>query len=196
MNNTLKTLSTIVTPEFNSMSLEQLAEAYTEGLNPSVLATAFSKTFVLIIDISRKFFGFTEEDIASYSLETLDKCLQTYNNAKAAFSTYFTTVFRNKLRTESQLLSTQKRKSYLYSNSLEVDMENGFDIVDTNQNDNVDGVINELTTYGLTERELRYCKYILEGYTNKEISEIFNTSVMTLSNIRKKLKIKLATLCL
>lgn len=188
MNNTLRTLSQIITPKYQQMNLEQLADVYTKDLNPSVLASAFSKTFKLIINISQKFFGFSQADIASYSLETLDKCLQTYIPGEAVFTTYFTKIFSNRLREESQKLNTHKRKACFMSDSLEGLMENGYDVATSNENDSCD-----LTGFNLDERELTYCNLLLDGYTNAEISKKLNTSIMTLSNIRKKLRIKLAT---
>lgn len=196
MNNTLRTLSTIITPEYEQMKLEQLAEVYTKELNPSVLASAFSKTFNLSISISQKFFGFSHEDIASFALETLDKCLQTYDNDSALFATYFTTVFRNRLREESEKLNTHKRKACLYSSSLESLVDNGFDIPTNDSINKKEYILEELSTLGLDDREIKYCSLLLDGYTNKEISEQFNTSIMTLSNIRKKLRIKLADIYL
>lgn len=194
MNDTLRTLKQIIIPEYQQMNLEQLAEVYTKELNPSVLASAFSKTFKLIINISQKFFGFSQEDIASYALETLDKCLQTYNNGTAVFTTYFTIIFRNRLREESEKLNTDKRKACLYSSSLESLVDNGFDISTHDKLNEKDSLLQELSTLGLDSRELDYCDLLLDGYTNKEISEKFNTSIMTLSNIRKKLRIKLASI--
>ena len=190
MNSTLKTLSQIIIPEYQKMSLEQLAEAYTEDLNPCILASAFSKTFKLIISISKKFFGFSEADIASFSLETLDKCLQTYLPGNATFVTYYTTFFKNRLRQESESLSTDKRKVCLYSDSLNVMMENGFDVV-ANVKCTSEDTLHYLASLGLTPKELDYCSLLMNGYTNKEISEIFDTSVMTLCNMRKRLRTKL-----
>jgi DNA-binding CsgD family transcriptional regulator len=67
-------------------------------------------------------------------------------------------------------------------------MENGYDVATSNENDSCD-----LTGFNLDERELTYCNLLLDGYTNAEISKKLNTSIMTLSNLRKKLRIKLAT---
>lgn len=192
MNDTLKTLSQLITPKYEQMSLEQLAEVYTKDFNPCVLASAFSKTFKLIISISHKFFGFSSEDIASFSLEMLDRSLQTFVNNGTLFTTYFTTVFRNKLREESEKLSTDKRKVYMHSTSLDALVDSGFDICTYDNIYDNNSLINSLSVYGLDSREIKYCNLILDGYTNKEISQKLNTSIMTLSNIRKKLRIKLA----
>ena len=92
MLRTLNILSTLIIEDTRNMSLEEIAGAYRESLNPSLLALAFEKTYKLIIHVSNSYYGLTDEDIASFSLEKLDLCLQTFKNGQANFSTYFTTV--------------------------------------------------------------------------------------------------------
>jgi len=175
------------------MTLEEIAVAYREDLNPSLLAAAFAKTYKLIINISNHYYGLTQDDIASFSLEKLDFCLQTYNDDKAAFSTYFSTNLRNKFREETQYLNTQKRKVMFYSESYDVMVENGFDLESPVR---VGETIDNLAPYGLTEKEMVYCDLILKDFTNAEISKLLGVSVTTLSNMRKKLRKKLMPLAL
>lgn len=193
MLSTLKTLSTLITDETLEMTLEEIAIAYREDLNPSLLAAAFAKTYNLIIHISNHYYGLTQDDIASFSLEKLDFCLQTYKGDKAAFSTYFYTSLMNKFREETQYLNAQKRKVMFYCQSYDEMVENGFDLESPEQmRDRLDN----LASYGLTEREMVYCELILKDFTNVEISKLLGVSVMTLSNMRKKLRKKLRSLAL
>lgn len=194
MLKTLNTLSTLIIEETRVMSLEQIAEAYGESLNPSLLALAFEKTFKLIINISAKYYGLTNEDIASFSLEKLDLCLQTYKNGQANFSTYFTATLMNKFREETEALNTQKRKALFYSDSYELMVENGYDLVACTIEE--DEIIYSLQEYNLTQREMEYCNLILADLSNAEISSKLGVSVMTLSNMRKKLREKLMPLAL
>ena len=194
MLRTLNMLSTLIIEDTRDMNLEQIAEAYRESLNPSLLALAFEKTYKLIINISAKYYGLTNEDIVSFSLEKLDICLQTYKSGKANFSTYFTTTLMNKFREETEALNTQKRKALFFSDSYEVMVENGFDLVAATCED--DEIMDTLTQYKLTEKELQYCSLILNGWSNSEISKMMGVNVMTLSNMRKKLREKLMSLAL
>ena len=194
MLKTLKTLSTIIVEENRDMSLEQIAEAYRESLNPSLLALAFEKTFKLIIHISDKYYGLTNEDIASFSLEKLDFCLQTYKVGRALFSTYFTTILHNKFREETEALNMQKRKAIFYSDSYELMVENGYDLVACTLEE--DEIIYSLQEYNLTAREMEYCNLIIADFSNAEISKTLGVSVMMLSNMRKKLREKLMPLAL
>lgn len=194
MLKTLNMLSTLIIEDTRDMSLEQIAEAYRESLNPSLLALAFEKTYKLIINISAKYYGLTDEDIASFSLEKLDICLQTYKSGQVNFSTYFTTTLMNKFREETEALNTQKRKVLFFSDSYEAMVENGFDLVAATCED--DEIMDTLTQYKLTEKEFQYCNLILNGWNNSEISKMMGVSIMTLSNMRKKLREKLRPLAL
>ena len=198
MNNTLKTLSTIITEEYQQNNLEQLADAYKKDLNPSILASAFSKCFDLINYVSSQYFGLTSEDIASFSLEVLDFCLQNYVADSCVFTTYFTAILKNRFRQETQSLSTHKRKIAMYSDSLDGLMDEGFDV--TNDDDSYlnskDALMTDLNSLGLRDIEKNYCELVAIGYTNSEISKILKVSVMTLSNLRKSLRVKLVPLCL
>jgi RNA polymerase sigma factor (sigma-70 family) len=193
MLETLNILSALIINGTMEMTLEEIAGAYGEDLNPSLLAAAFAKTYKLIINVSNHYYGLTQDDIASFSLEKLDFCLQTYDGDRAAFSTYFTTNLMNKFREETQYLSTQKRKVMFYSMSYDVMVENGFDLESPVQGSET---VDDLASYGLTEKEMVYCNLILKDFTNAEISKLLGVSVMTLSNMRKKLREKLVPLAL
>lgn len=194
MNRTLNMLSNIITEDTQDMTLEQIAEVYEESLNPSLLALAFKKTFKLIISVSNNYYGLTEEDIVSFSLEKLDMCLQTYKSSQANFSTYFTTNLMNKFREETQALNTHKRKAMFFSDSYEAMLENGFDLIACTIEE--DNFIESLREYNLTTKELQYCELLIDGWTNKDISDKMEVSVMTLSNMRKKLRLKLTPMAL
>ena len=194
MLRTLNILSTLIIEDTRNMTLEEIAEAYRESLNASLLALAFEKTYKLIIHVSNSYYGLTDEDIASFSLEKLDLCLQTFKNGQANFSTYFTTNLMNKFREETQALNTQKRKVLFFSESYDLMVENGYDLVAATCEEN--DIIDTLNEYDLTEKELQYCSLILCDWSNSEISKMLGVSVMTLSNMRKKLREKLLPLAL
>lgn len=193
MLKTLNTLSTLIIEDNRDMTLEQIAEAYRESLNPSLLALAFERTFKLIIHVSAKYYGLTNEDIASFALEKLDFSLQTYKIGQANFTTYYTTVLMNKFREETEALNTQKRKAIFFSDSYETMVENGYDLVACTIEDDI---VYSLEEYNLSVRELEYYNLIIADYSNAEISAKLGVSVMTLSNMRKKLREKLMPLAL
>ena len=73
-------------------------------------------------------------------------------------------------------------------------VENGYDLVAATCEEN--DIIDTLNEYDLTEKELQYCSLILCDWSNSEISKMLGVSVMTLSNMRKKLREKLLPLAL
>ena len=173
----------LVTKQYSEMSLEELACEYQKSDKSSILATAYCKIFKLAIIINNEYFGLEEEDTASWCLEKLDMCLRTYK-ASNKFSTYFSTVYRNKLREETERLNYKKRKSILVSIN---------EIVEEGVNDVYD-LIDVLIPKDLTVNEREYCMLASEGYDNAFIAEIMHVSRMTICNIRKSLRKKCVTL--
>lgn len=171
-------------------SLEQISGEYQSGgLSPLLLAYAFNKTYGLIWTIARRFYGLIPQDIASIALENLDFSLRNYNpEVTPCFTTYFSTILYNALRTYTQSLSTDKRKANSDNNKISYQkmVEDGFDQIHEDEQYFID-----LAGYNLNERETTYCILIQLQYTNSEIADILEVSIMTLSNLRKKLKEKL-----
>ena len=194
MQETYKMMVEIVQASFKELTLEQLAITYQKELNPSILAESFVRSYSFIFQMASGYYGLTEQDIASHALERLDYCLQTYQQGNK-FLTYYGTVLKNKFREETQALNTQKRKAVFHSSSYEVMVENGFDLVASAKEDGVN-ILEELQDYGLTNREIEYCLYILIGESNADIAEQMDCSIMTLCNMRKKLREKLGDLAL
>ncbi len=192
---TLKNLYPLVTPKLKCLTLEQASEFYRESLDPSLFALAFTKLYKQIVAVGNKYPGLTESDICSHALEKLDTCLRTYNASTARFITYYTKTLMNTFRTETEALNTDKRRIIYNSTSYDSLVEAGFDqeVFDAIEEDNL---FETLACYGLTEKELMYCKLAAAELTNAEIAEYMNVSVMTISNIRKKLKEKLVPFAL
>ena len=190
MQQTLKLFKPLITSELEKQCLEDLAEAYQKDLNPQILATAFHKCYKLAISTAKKFHGLTSEDIESFAVTILDKCLRNYQPLGATFSTYYVTVYNNKLREETEALDTDKRKANITSNSLETLLDNGIDFA-SDESTETWMLIEILKSFKLSHRELNYCKLIMDGYTNADIASMWETSVMTLSNLRKGLRDKI-----
>lgn len=182
MNETLKLLSQIATRP--GTSLEDLATLYQKERMPDILASAFVGAYTMILSISTFYYGLSSEDVSSYALEKLDQALLTYVPDSASFTTYFCTLLKNKLREETQALSTHKRKANIQSNSYEEMVEHGFDIVSPPEEMLI---LDEC----FTEKEKAYCHLITDGWTNAEIANKLQVSIMTLCNMRKKLRVKL-----
>lgn len=192
METTTKTLNNYLDQEIKGLSLEQLSSLYRKTHYDCIIAEAFDQLKKLIIVNNRNYPQFEICDSVSYALEKLEMCLLTYvPGSTNKFSTYFSKVYKNKLREESQYLNTHKRCVIYNSTSLNYLVEEGFDVAG-----NLDINCNMLyLPNNLTDKEALYCKLLAIDYgTNKEIAEYMNVSVMTLCNIRKSLRSKLKQL--
>lgn len=182
MNRTLNLLRPFVKENCN-LNLEELAILYQREADTTTLATSFSMIYKLAIVISDEFWGLNEDDIASWCLEKLDYCLRTYTEGNK-FITYFSAVFRNKLREETERLNYKKRKGVFQSIN---------DIIDVGIEDTYN-LIEMMLPKNLTDKEYTYCMLASEGYDNAYIAEFMHVSRMTISNIRKSLRYKCSTL--
>ena len=195
MRGTYKMLVELTQDKYKNLSMEQLALEYQKELNPSILAESFVRNYSFIFQIASGYYGLTEQDIASHALERLDYCLQTYQQGRK-FLTYYGTVLKNKFREETQYLNTYKRKVIFHSSSYEVMVDNGFDLVANAQGNEMVELIEDLRERGLEDKEIRYCFYLLMGESNANIAKSMGCTIMTLCNMRKKLKKKLGDLAL
>lgn len=195
MQETYKMLVGLTQDKYKDLSMEQLALEYQKELNPSILAESFVRSFNFILQTSSHYYGLTDQDIASYALERLDYCLQTYQQGNK-FLTYYGTVLKNKFREETQYLNTHKRKAIFHSFSYEVMVDNGFDLVANAQEDEIANLVEDLREHGLDDREIKYCLYLLMGEINANIAKNMGCTIMTLCNMRKRMRIKLENFAL
>jgi DNA-directed RNA polymerase specialized sigma24 family protein len=195
MQETYKMMVGLTQDKYKYLSMEQLALEYQKELNPSILAESFVRSFNFILQTSSHYYGLTDQDIASYALERLDYCLQTYQQGRK-FLTYYGTVLKNKFREETQYLNTHKRKVIFHSSSYEVMVDNGFDLVASTQEDEIADLVEDLREQGLEDREIQYCLYLLMGESNAEIAKNMGCTIMTLCNMRKRMRIKLGNFAL
>lgn len=180
MLKTLALLKPFVTEELGRCSLNDLALQYQAQPDPRILATAYNKIYKLATVVKNQYWGLNEDDVASFCLEELDKCLRSYNGS-SQFTTYFCTVFRNKLRTETESLNYKKRKCILESinDLINIGVEDTYNLIEL------------LLPNTLTDKEYKLCMLESEGYSSRECAEIIGCSVMTISNMKKSLRIKL-----
>lgn len=195
MQETYKMMVGLTQNKYRHLSMEQLAIEYQKELNPSILAESFVRSYSFIFQIASGYYGLTEQDIASHALERLDYCLQTYQQGNK-FLTYYGTVLKNRFREETQYLNTYKRKVIFHSSSYEAMVDNGFDLVVSTQEDETADLIEDLREYGLEDKEIEYCLYLLIGESNTDIAKNMGCTIMTLCNMRKRMRIKLGNFAL
>jgi DNA-directed RNA polymerase specialized sigma24 family protein len=172
--------------------LDGLIEVYQQTGEDDILGILYHELEMLVFKLSSSYWGLTKEDVSSFAFETIYQCLQTYKiDGGAKFTSYFATSFKFRLRAETMALSQQKRKANLIAVSYEELLEEGLDTGISSSYDII--IMDAIDRLDLTSNEQKYCRLILEGkYNNTEIANILGLSVMSLSNMRKRLRIKLA----
>lgn len=183
MYQTKQFLKDCVSTSYMTLTLEELSEMYQSEPSMSILATAFYKVYNLAIQISTKYYGINDDDLASYCLEKLDYCLKTYKKGNK-FATYFYHVYANKLREETENLNCKKRKGVLVSINeiIDIGLEDTYNLLAISLPKN------------LTERERQFCMLASEGFDNNDIAKELKVSKTTVYKTIKSLQNKLFTL--
>ena len=189
METTTKMLNNYRDEEIKDLSLETLSELYRKTHYDCIIAEAFNRLENLVRYNNQKYPVFDPNDYASWALNDITMCLLTYvPGSSNKFSTYFSKVYCNRLRTETKTKNTHKRKIVFVSSSLEGLVESGFDAKCNKQIE--DDFIYLPKT--LTPQEKLYCKLIVTNYgTTTEIAKKMGVSRMTVNNIKNRLRIKL-----
>lgn len=190
MYNTVKMFKQYVIPEKLNEPIENLAFEYQATHSQAIFATAFYLMYRPALAIANHYYGVTSQDVSSWAVEKLEYCLETFrSDFNGKFITYFCTVLDNKLKEETKALNMQKRKVYLLAESYEQLVEDGFDeAIDPSTDFTVEALD---FSEALTERETQFCYMVVQQYTSLEIAEALGVSQMTLTNIRKQLRLKI-----
>ena len=185
MEETLKMKKSILTGKEGKENINEIINKYKNELSPNILAYFYVDNYKLIYKTGIGYTLISTEDKASFCLQELDKCLQTYDiNSKAKFITYFMTCYRRRLWAENEMLNHNIRKANIFCE----------DIDETNIINESDLLTDEdmiLNNYNLTSDEIKQCKLLNMGYTIKEIAKILKVSYVTIYNRNDKIKQKI-----
>ena len=105
------------------------------------------------------------------------------------FSTWYTTVLKNKFREETESLNYDKRKVVFFSESYNRLLESGFDIEDTSFNFN--NIVDNINISNLSADEKLFCDLIANYNSSIDIMEIMNINQNKYYYLKNKLKKKL-----
>lgn len=187
MEETLRMMKQYVIGYEKNKKLEELLSEYKENLNPNILAYLYVSNYGAIYNLSLNYNMLNGDDKASLCLCELDKCIQNYNSTKeCSFLTYFLVCYKNRLRAENEQLFSHSK----YANYVTNDIDTCEQLLIYNDFEDVF----DLKAYKLNMKELNHCNLILDGYSNKELSNILKISVQQVYNINKKIGKKLANI--
>lgn len=188
MEETLKMMKRILNGKENKLDENELIREYQEGLYPNILAYFYVNNFGLIYKTSKLYSKLDDEDKASFCLQELDKCLQSYkSDIGVTFATYFVTCYKYRLNNAVTALNSNKRK--IIHNCINIDDLQA--ISTENCIEDFDIICNE---YELTIQEKQHCRLRLAGYTLKEISKLLRISSSAVCQRNSKIKKKILNL--
>jgi hypothetical protein len=142
MYSTLKTMQSIVKPEYLEGSIETHIAEYQTTKNPSILAAAYIKLFCFNLKTLHSYPFLSYEDAASLCLEILDRCLLTYNlKVTTKFISWYGPSIHNRFKWELTKNTTKKAKAAKETLSYDKVLEDGYDAPSYEEYDQVESKI-------------------------------------------------------
>lgn len=146
--------------------------------------------------------GIEYEDLLQEGMFGLSKAIATYNENNAIFYTYATLCINGYIR--NTIRAALAKKQQILNNAISLSYPNeetGKFLEETISDDNSDSVINQIEyqetvenikkfMYTLKETEIQVFELKLNGFTNKEISELIDKTKRSVDNIVARLKNK------
>lgn len=195
----LLTYSNLFREEAATLDNSQIVQAYRDGRETEVISYIFCTNYQLFRLTTNRFFGLSQDDKDSFTLEEIAKALNNYNVTKtsnAKITTLVCTYIYNRLRTETEALQKASAVTMNYATGFddlgaedrieEASEEGSFSYYEMYQ------MVEELE---LTEKEKECCKLIIlnnDNIKNSEIAEMLGLSRAGVGHIKKSLKSKLA----
>lgn len=194
MLNTLKNFQDLSSLYTGEKDLDKAALAYQDTQDPVILAYVFCKSFPLIVNQANKYFYLTDSDKASFAVEELHRAMMDFQlNKGAKVQTFYSRYLNNRLRSETQALDMDKRKSNNVAESYEavVEIKSAYDELGY---DNVDFVDLLETAFNLSENELKYCKIVMNNtldVMDSDVAKVIGVSPAAIHYMKKSLAKKL-----
>lgn len=183
MKETLKMMRSIIVGYEKDKTINELLQEYKDNESPNILAYLYVTNFGVIQKFADKYKMIDTQDIASYSLQELDKAIKQYDfNSDCKFITFFVAYLKNRLRSEQELLMKHVR----FANYFNEDLDSLHNIASDFEFDLFD-----LDDYDLSEDEKNQCKMLIDGYSVSEIAEAFRLTKMSIYKRNRKIGKKL-----
>lgn len=211
MNETYNHLREVAAMYRGTEDAEQIALDYQIDEDATKISYLYCKNIGLTLTVSDKFFGLTEDDISSYALEELHKAMLHYRpDGGAKLTTLYSRFLQNRLRTETQSLNYDKRKSNSNTESLEgtITESDGGDVRSTGMDGKLgyeEPIFKEIELLmslskkeELSDNEYKYCEIIVSEISDitqvrdSEIAKRLDISSAAVHYIKKSLQKKIA----
>ena len=174
-------------------NLVEISDLYKLQEDPILLAHVFCKNFGIIVLESKKYFGVSEEDKASWAVEELHKALLAYDAARgASVQVFFSRCLNNRLRSETQSLNRHRRKAN--TNCQEFEAMSEISAAYTESAYAHVELVETLAQLNLSDRELDYCKIVMDYYPHvkdTDIAKSFGVSSAAIHYLKEGIEQKL-----
>lgn len=194
MYGTLNNMMAIVDKEDLQLEINDLVLLYQDGLNPRYLAAAYKKVYPIISNISNyaTYYQITEDEKGSLTLNVLNEAMQRYViGGEASFNTYYGRALKFEYNKLVSYYKAEKRVAITEHNSIEYMYEDhGFEASCHDHEVGFENLCELITTAGLTEDEHVVMWGMFEGYTYEELAKRIGVSIATITNMRKRIKLK------
>jgi len=183
MKETLKMMRSIIIGYEKDKTINELLQEYKDNESPNILAYLYVNNFGVIQKFADKYKMIDTQDVASYSLQELDKAIKQYDfNSDCKFITFFVTYLKNRLRSEQELLMKHVR----FANYFHEDLDSLHNMASDFEFDLFD-----LDNYKLSQDEKQQCKMLIDGYSVSEIAKTFKLTKVSIYNRNKRIGEKL-----
>jgi DNA-binding CsgD family transcriptional regulator len=186
MNETLAMLKPYIREELCKLSYDELAIMYQTNPSDDIVASVFNKVYLMALQISSNYWSIDKDDLSSYCLECIVKCLKNYDSEhyKNAFTSMFHKYYTSCLRNITVAANYKKRKCI---------MESLDEIYDFGTEDDY-YLIPEILPKNLTKNERAVCEMLSKGFDSFSIINCLDITAGGLSYLKKSIRIKLSTL--
>lgn len=179
MRDTLKMMKSILEGYHVDKTLDELIYEYQQNQSSYIIAYIFVNNYGLFETIAMKYRLLDNQDIASFSLQELDKALMRYTfDSNCKFTTFLTACLNNRLKSEQECLFHNIRRANYFADNIE-------ELYNTPSNFEFD--LFDLNDYNLSQEEKQQVKLLLHGYSAKELALLFNVTKMTIYKRNKKI---------
>lgn len=172
--------------------LSAVALEYQRTNDPVCYSFVFCRLYAYMITQTDKYFYLTDSDKDSYCMEELKKAMIDFDSTKGAkIQTLFDRYLNNRLRTETEQLSRDKRK--VNNNTENYDIAHNKSTYDELSFDCIE-VIESLKTLPLSDNELKYCQLIVHNankINDSDIAKLLGVSSAAIHYIKNSLSKKL-----
>lgn len=194
MNNTYKNFKQLSTLYYNQEAdINYVVLDYQMTKDPVCLAFVFCKLYPYMVTVVNRYYYLTDEDKSSFCVEELSKTMKDYSySKKTKVQTLFSKYLTNRLRSETENLSYDKRKADNVTDNYEYKVKTHVYVEE--QYDHIEYLESLRENPSLSVNELMYCELVVSNgnkIKDTDIAKTLGISSAAITYIKESLTKKL-----